>query len=517
MSSSVPSQKRSARILTALLILLFGAGCAAAAWVVGAYHDRYVRLTNDAYYYLEMARSLGREGSLDVPWNQGEPVHFFPGYPILLGVVSLGSDPELAWPFLQVALTWGAGLLLIGLLWRMGAEAAVALGAGILFVTNAIHLKWIALPAAETAAIAWGLLSAHAWLSAVRRTGNACKAGRGTRGWLFWGVSGLAAGLSVLTRPDALWWMAALPVVHLVLERRLAPLRFLSLWAAAAAVPVLLYLIGRFLSPGEAVPYIGEFRKHQTEQYPANLFFELFMKLFRQPNQIHPWPSVNLSLIALHFLFTAVLLIALRGYLRRGAAAAGWLILGYLAAHSFWYYSSERFNLLALPAVAALTAIGLAWFVQRERALEESPIVQRAAYVLLVFFFGAVQVAYSPGIVTQHIDALARGAGNPRGMAAIAARKPGIVWADTGLEFAYYYYPGRTYLDFDLDHFIRRTEPDPAAFFRRNTVRWVLTQHSLEEWLRTHEGITTAAFTFTPRAHDGAATLYEVERRERGR
>lgn len=507
-TGTAPPEVDEARSVTAAMAVVLFASCLIVGWLIWGARNGYASFPIDSYFYLEMSRSLVREGNFEIRWQQGEPVHFFPGYPVLLAAVSLIRDPELTWPGLHVALTWSATLLLLLLLQRVSGSWLKSLAAATLFVTNAILLKWITLPAAELAAIVWLLISAHTWLAAGRYSAAADSAAPAVAG-VWWAASGLAAAFAVLTRPDAAWWVLAVPLAHVVACRRLPALQRFMTWGISAAVPLAAYIVVRLSISSEAIPYISVLAQHEGEHFPGNTFFELLMKLIRQPNVIHGNPWINLSLIMLQLFLVAVLIVSARGYLQRGGGFLAWLVIGYLVAHSFWYYSTERFNILALPATSALLAYGLAWLLGP--GVQTGKLLLQWLFVIVVSTFAGIQVMYGPELVKDHARTLAHAAGQPRQMATIAARKPGVAWVDSGLQFAYYY-PGRTYVDADSPHFSRRTVSDPGEYFRNNDVRWLLTTRTLSEWLDTHAGVTTSTYSFTPRARDGLATLYEVER-----
>ena len=101
----------------------------------------------------------------------------------------------------------------------------------------------------------------------------------------------------------------------------------------------------------------------------------------------------------------------------------------------------------------------------------------------------------------------------PHRLAAIANSNPGLVWSESGPDFAYFYH-GPVYMDHDQPYFYHRTVSDEAAFFRKNNVQWVLSHAATPgEWFSQHEAVSSGSLILQARARDGYYTLYAARRK----
>ena len=186
--------------------------------------DRYPQYPVDAYYYLEMARNLARGNGLSVRFEQGMPVKFFPGYPLLLGTGSLLGGPDFAWKWLQALFVCATGALMVVAIRRSGMSLACALATGALLASNCIYVKWSTLPYSEAGCVFWGVIAYLLYLRA--RSGNSSS---------WWIGCGIAAGIAMLTRPTAAFFVGGLGKLAIPSLAPSSPLFGVGLLITAAA------------------------------------------------------------------------------------------------------------------------------------------------------------------------------------------------------------------------------------------------------------------------------------------
>lgn len=497
---------------------MFAAACIAVALACGSIFfeaHRYTSFPVDAYYYMDMAQRLMRHGTLSVRFEQGVPVHFFPGYPILLGALSLGFPSNL-WPDVQAILIIAIAVMFGRILVRGGMSLAASCASVALLASNPILLKWAAVPYSELAAIMWSLAAITVFPIAMD---GSLRAGR----WR-WFASGLFTGMAILTRPETAMLVVALPAFGIFFGRKtqpseLAPAEFraprvpifpLLTYLLLSFLPVGVYMMFNLLSKQPALAYAGEL---QNEAPGFSRAFGMFMvqlnKLFHQPNVSHPNNAVNLVSILEQFVFEVTLLVALRGYAGRRTCFGAWMFLAYLAAHSLWYYSSERFNVLAIPLATALLVRGIEWLVTRQPGITLARKGGTEIFGGLVLILCTVHFLMSRPIIADHQFALEQNEGRPEQLAQIANEAPGIAWTETGPPFAYVF-KGRTYFDSDNPYFYRRTVTDPGAYFKQNHVTWIVSRRTSEEWLTEHSAVKDLGIMLQRVASDGKFVLYRL-------
>ncbi|MCX7019717.1 MAG: hypothetical protein WCK47_03380 [bacterium] len=486
--------------------------CAGCLCLLFSQAGQYARFPLDAYYYLEMARNLARGAGPVVRFEQGVPNKFFPGYPLLLGCGAVAAPVDVAWIWLHAALIPMCGCLMTAVLWRGGAGRIVALAAAALMVSNYDFVKWATIPYSELAALFWGLAACLLYLRAGRSNSVEQEQSCPRSGYARWVLPGLAAGMAVLSRPTAAILVVLLPVFDVLaapaVSRRRMRAPAMIVFVAAACVLPAVYLVYQRMISGQAVPYLAVFSASPDSMKPPEIFIDNISKLLRQYN-VNPPSALNILIILSLMLFYGVAIPSLRGYAGRGAFLGAWALVVYLAAHSLWYYSSERYNVLVEPVVAYLLARGVEWLYSRNHRADQFGRWKAGFYALTIATICLVQLLQGYYVIKDHQKALARGAGRPRELAQLANARPGTVWSEMGPEFAYYH-AGTTYFDLDEPFFYRRTASCARDYFARQDVRWVVTRQTPEKWFAAHPDISSGALSLRRYASDGIFTLYEV-------
>jgi hypothetical protein len=476
--------------LTALVVAL------AVLFVVPS---QYPKFPIDAYYYLEMARNVALGRGPVVRFEQGVPLKFFPGYPLALGVFSVAAPPHVAWYALHA-------LLLVALFW-LTAKACQCAGAGpsvawttvALVFAQPVFLKWATLPYAELLTLTLGMAVVVLVARALRRP---------TAGAFV--LAGLCAGYAAVTRPTAAFYTVAAVCAIAALsppDRRLRPLAWFV--AAAALLPVV-YLAIREVAGGHALPYWTEFLHRPPDDIPINRFIVGLVDFAAVRKVAAGSAYLELALTWALSLFLMALVVALRGYLGRLYQWATVVVVAFLAAHSQWGYTSERFILPVLPAAMLALARLLEWLTNRERGADAAPRRYRMVFSGLVGLWCLVWWLYMPAVIGNHISALHENTGRPHALAQIANADPsGTAWIEIGPEFAYFY-EGQTYFDKDEPFFYMKAAEDEGRLFQRLRVRWIVTRDGPAQWLGRHPRIAALGVALVKEADDGMWTLYRV-------
>lgn len=479
-----------------LLIIALGATAALCAGPV-MYRNAYHRFPLDAYYYFEMARNLVHNGTMLLKFEQGLPNKFFPGYPLLLGAASIFSYPEIVWPWLNVTASAGACLALYIAATGWGFPRHVVFAAIALFAGNPVVGKWAAAPAAEICAVVWLLLS----VAAAARA-------RLTQSWRWTAVCGLLAGAAAITRPDAFFFvpvLGAIIVLAVHRERGRAALWFV----VPAVLPVLALMASRQLASGQ-VTYLGELKGTAAELKPLTQFEAEAIRIVREPGLLHDWTAVNVALVMFQMTTYAIVVLSVVIAFGRKFALLAWSCLLYLVAHSFWYYTSERFNILILPAISLLFVgvIDRALSQVRVNAGIRGWLIAAVALALVAGF-----EIYTPLLIKHHLEQLVSDGARPHEMAAIANQNPAYCWAETGPDFAYFYH-GPVYMDHDQPYFYHKTATDEAQFFREHDITWIVTHaQNPRAWFTQHPDVSSATLQLHLRARDRFYNLYSVTKK----
>jgi hypothetical protein len=454
----------------------------------------YERFPIDAYYYFEMARNLVHNGTMLIKFEQGLPNKFFPGYPLLLSIGSLASWPQFVWPWLNALAAFGIAAATYAAARAWQYPRFVSFASVAFLLSNPVLQKWLAAPVAEPLALLWLLLS----VAAVGRA-------RASTSWHWAAIGGVLMGMAAITRPDAIYYALVLAALLLIPG---TPAR----WQKAAwflvpgALPPIALLVSRYVAAGQ-VTYLGELQGTSAQNHPVNQFQLQAVRLLRDPYVLHDYTTVNLTLVIAQLLSWVLCIAAAAFMFGRKTALLAWCVLGYLACHAFWYYSSDRFNLLILAPLCLLIISAIVRLLQLLRLKEHT-----ASVVLLVLLLPvtACSALYAPLLITEHQQLLVSDGGRPHRLADVANETPGLVWSEAGPDFAYFFH-GPVYIDHDLPYFYHRTVDDEASFFRRHNVTWVVTRHrNPADWFTDHPTISSSTLHLRARIRDGAFTLYAV-------
>ncbi len=314
----------------------------------------------DSYYYLVLARNL-RSG---LTYGMAGHPHFKyrPAYPVAVALFDLFLPLETAGKISNVLFSaacvfpiYAIGALVFGR--RTGLAAAG------LFAFEPISTVWAAVPMSDgllallTCASAFFLLK---WL----------KMEEGGMPWLY--LSAVTVGLAVVTRWEGWLLLAVLGCFALYAwaKRRLR-LGNLLVLALIALAPIALFSLRNLITFGTPLKsaYLEEMRNHPPwaenigawERFVRYLAFADVKPLGLTSRYAH-YGYLVFGYAGLAFS------LAVRRYRRYGLFLAGWLLLmGPL--HFFWYFSSVRFIIPAVPALClgAGVLIGMPWVVT-ERA-----------------------------------------------------------------------------------------------------------------------------------------------------
>ncbi|GIX43665.1 MAG: hypothetical protein KatS3mg130_0073 [Candidatus Sumerlaea sp.] len=503
--SSAPPNHRGGKTRLILIRGIAVLACTLALLCVWLTPHRYPKFPIDAYYYMEMARNVAAGRGPVVRFEQGVPNKFFVGYPLALAIPSLFAPPHVVWQGLHSVYLLLL-LFLIPLAVRsLGDSEEVAWTTCALTLGSSVFLKWASLPYAELQAtlLCVGMVPALVW--AMREPSRALR----------WLLAGIVAGLAILTRPTAAWWVLFAAIATLAYPRALAfrsRMRQFVWFVVPALLLPGLYLSWRYAAGTHPLPYAAELIVRPSQESPITRFLGSLMQFYGLRQVDPPSALLNAGLVVLQiFQFTSWLLGG-RGYLGKSAAVATGGVVGFLVLHSFWQYSSERFNLLALPPTAFLLARWLEWWCDSERTVDKTTAGRAGAFLVLVSAICLTQWLYTPVVLEDHIRALRENTGRPRELAELANTNPRTAWIEIGPEFAYYF-QGRTIFDRDEPFFYRRL-PEAEKLFAQREVAWVVTNKTEEDWLRAHPGAAASGVRLYREADDGVWTLYRVEYRQ---
>lgn len=365
-----------------------------------------------------------------------------------------------------------------------------------------LNLKWASLPYAELQAtvLCVGMVPVLAW--AMNEPTRALR----------WLLGGMVAGVAVLSRPTSAWWVLLAGGVFLTYPRTLALGSHIRrcLWFVLPAMLLpILYFAWRYTAATHPLPYASELIARTSQESQISRLLGSFLQ-FHGERQVNPPTTwLNAMLVVLQIFQFASWLLGGRGYLGKSAFVATGGVAGFLLLHSFGQYSSERFNLLALPPAAFLLARWLEWWCDSGRTVDETSRGRATAFVALVATICLTQWLYPPVVLDDHIRALKQNTGRPRELAELANADPRTAWIEIGPEFAYHF-KGRTIFDRDEPFFYRRL-PETEKLFAQREVAWVVTKKSEEEWLCNHPGAALSGVRLRREADDGVWRLYRVE------
>ena len=464
--------------------------------------SRYPKFPIDAYYYLEMARNVAHGKGPVVRFEQGFPLKFFPGYPLVLGIASLAGEPDEVWQFLHAGLVVG---LFLSILWtgrNLGISAPLSWATAALTFSSPVFLKWVTLPYSELLTLTLGVLIAGVSAKAIRTLSATDVT-----------IAGFLGSFAAITRPTAGFYVLAAAFYLLLYLPKQIRLRCVARFLTLCAILPLLYLASRWMNHTSLVPYAHELSARGSDDTVLNRFLSALICFSAIPKVASNSAALEWLLTGSTIAFMMSVVLSLRGYLGIRVLHSGLIVVAFLALHSFWNYSSERFILPVLPAGMFVTARCMEWFCDREKPIEAFSPPKRFAFLFLVVGWCATMWGYAPVVIENHITALRHNTGHPRELAQVANSQPhGIAWIEIGPEFAYFY-KGTTYFGYDEPFFYSRSPKEEVDYFGKRHVRWVITKDSPEEWCRKHPHLDGCGKSFRLRREtdDGLWTLYRVE------
>ncbi len=329
-------------------------GMAGAVWTVARGQLGLERHMIDSYYYFDAARNIQQSGLPEITWPQGPENKFFPGYSYVLALASAvsGQAPHDAWRWLQLLLLVPLGPLTALLLRGLGLPASQALVAGGLAAGNVLILRWSAVAYSEllclTALLGQGVL--------ILRNPES---GRLARQIAFCAL----AGLAIATRVEALFFQPILGLLdwrraRLVTAGWIAP----ACWGIAGLGPLWLWAL--WASAREAAAGLHYVTEGADEFSWVKYYQSLFTLVATNVRYYQfggPDFFTHVGFRLLWYFFAAALIVAPRGVLGRQAFWAWVAVWAYWLGHSFWYFESERYNVLLVPLFALLLVRMMAW------------------------------------------------------------------------------------------------------------------------------------------------------------
>lgn len=334
--------------------------------------------TVDSYYYFARAAELGKGVPLaDTRINWGvEQVDrkFFPGYPVLLNAMSLGSDPDRAWRWVSVFFVIVDFTLLGFALRRLGLSFFASCAAVAMFASHPLPIRWMSMPMAEGAALLYLCLSA---ISLPKR-GDPIKTA-----YPRFFISCILGGLAIQCRAEASYVSACIGLAGLATFIKKPG------WLLAAAVGAVLGVLPFFWWVSSLPPATSGAR---SRLHYVNEFFEMFswfdpeegegarggvidnfgrswghvMRNFgRNPFSRHE-PHENEVLRAVWMtIFGAGIVVPVFGLVGSLAQKCAIAFIGFIVFRSFWYYPYDRFLITGLPIGFCALALVADWIRER--------------------------------------------------------------------------------------------------------------------------------------------------------
>lgn len=483
----------------AVLVLAAVSGLVAAIAAVFVVPSLYPKFPIDAYYYLEMARNVAMGHGPTVRFEQGVAVKFFPGYPLLLGVLSLWLPPHVTWPALHALLLLA---LFAAIIWAgrlIGVDRSLAWATAALVFAQPVFLKWVTLPYAELLTVLLGVGLVPFVMGVLRQPG--------VPRFL---AAGLVAGFALLSRPTAAFYGGVAIVVFLGALGRGAGLLRLSAFCLGWVGPLAVYLLWRASAGTHPLPYWSEFLTRPPDAPVINRFSAGLVSFAAVPKVAAGRVWLELALTFCVAIFLMAMILALRGYLGRFAFGAAAMSCGFLLCHSLWTYSSERFIVPVLPPAMLALARLLEWLTDQTHTADSCSRPRRLVFALAIALWCLTWWSYTPAVIEDHVRALHQDTGRPHEMAQLAnSNTRGAAWIEIGPEFAYFY-EGRTYFDHDEPFFFLRAKDKEPAVFRELCVQWIVTRLPADEWLKRHPEIAKLGVQLRRETDDGVWTLYRV-------
>lgn len=471
--------------------VLFAASVAVAFAMVWRAQGLLARQLIDSYYYFEAANNFLRDGAPSIDWPQGPENKFFPGYPALLALWSLlcRSSPEACWGGLNLLLLPLAAAGSAALLRRMNQPLEFALIGGAFVAANPTFQRWCALPYSEPAALALLLAQALVLSRATLPAGGVA-------------AFALLGGLACACRVEALVLQPVLLLWDRAAHRHLwGRWPRLAVGAALGAAPLAIW-VGWLMARGKWLHYAGE----GAQYFEAAAWFLSVIHSMSTAAVIaevgdHPATSYFLTKV-LEYGFAFGLLLAPAGVLGREARAAWGILLGYWALHGFWYYATERYNMVVLPLIALLLVRAFAWYAGQ--LAPARPVLRSRVFWALA----AVPVAFSCAGFYLLRNNAARvneniGEDEYRAAALMMESDEHAILSDMSADFAYFQQKTAWSLEDTKGFFagVGRDADAVARFAAANDVGWVVLRKPAAEVP------SVAGLRFDPR-HDTQGRLF---------
>jgi hypothetical protein len=310
--------------------------------------------TYDSYFYMVLARNLRHGFHYSVA---GHPHYkFMPLYPLSIALLDLFLPLEFAGKLSNVLFS-AACVFPIYAIGALAFGRRAGLAAAGLFAFEPISTAWSAAPMSD------GLLAFLICLGAFFFL-RWMKEREGGFVWLY--LAAGASGLALLTRWEGalMLLLQGLFLVYFLYKKRVR-LRNLLIFCAIALAPFAVYAVRNLIVFGSPLKsaYLEELRNHPAEFEKVGLW-----ERFGRYLMFSDVPPLGISSRYYHYAYLVfgytglAFALAFKRYRRYALFITLWLLfLGPL--HFFWYFSSVRFIIPAVPplCLGAGALIGLPW------------------------------------------------------------------------------------------------------------------------------------------------------------
>ncbi|MBI3820183.1 MAG: hypothetical protein HY286_15925 [Planctomycetes bacterium] len=335
--------------------------------------------TVDSYYYFARAAALNDGLSLKdtrINWGlEGVDRKFFPGYPLLLHWLSLGSQPDRVWRSASVLFVLLDSILLGFALRRIGLSFFAACAATAMFVSHPVPIRWMSMPMAEGGALFYLCLAAIAL--PVRDDDIKIAYPRFL-------ISCLLGGMAILCRAEASYPAACIGLLGLAAFYKKPG------WLIAAGAGMFMGIapFAYWVSSLPPSTVAGQSRLHYV-----NEFFEMFSwRDVANDDQSRGGVIDNFARSWMHITYNWGRVPFIQARPESMAIRAVWIIffgfgilaaaldlvgkqaqrfaiafVGFIVFRSFWYYPYDRFLITGLPIAFAALALGAEWMLKQGR------------------------------------------------------------------------------------------------------------------------------------------------------
>jgi len=467
----------------------------------------------DSYFYLSKARNLVQGKGLTVNWNDGYDNKYFPGYSVLVGIADMLSPGSLQpWFPLQLLCLWVSVLLTFYLFKESGIDALLAATTAGALSLHFVVQKWSAVPSAEPTALVFILLSVLLFRKSMfyRERCDTGEAGRGRWSqllvWVYGLGSFLLAGIAFATRVEAgyLWVIGIIYFWYFRKWRSFPAPGLLICGVILFFVPLLIWLLSQPRSEGSAsLLYIQEFFAHLSLRETGKNFMRYLLSPFLSKRFISSSPMAQFLIYLLNVVGIVSILFGLRGVMGRRLQFVALISVGYMALHSFWYYSYERFMYLISPLLCLLLMSTCRAFVDGGfRGITRSSSQKQALFLIVAMGIFIVQGHYSMLHIKDHSAHLVLPDMDYREVASRAdefAGKDGSVLSQWGSPLAYYI-RRPVFIDTDDKFYYRQmfSKDRTLEFLRKHNVRVLIIRQTLFDWMLTHNIPLNMSSLFKP-------------------